>query len=169
MSKVETKSTPERRPMKPETVQLSEKLQQTYVKDETAGIISDPENTSTYLQNLPEGLTPEIVDQKDNYDSTYIAASLHAAGVIATDMMKSNKKLETVTGEFQMGSNAVSHAITRRSEYRAPGSASDAEPIVKFGTATTKVEVRGAHNAGELRKARLDIGEMATEKLGRKK
>lgn len=149
--------------LKPDVAALSDKIYEDLEVDEKDGVVT--EESSTYLKNLPDGLTAEIDAKVDHYRTSFVAASTHAAGRLAVDALVKNKKLESVTASLALGSeNAVRLEFPREKEYDFGNG-----PIVKHGNPVVKIDVKGGHNSGQLRIARAMIGDIASERLGKKK
>ncbi len=163
MSKVESVEIDAPRPLKPEVVELSEKITPSLSLNKTDGVIT--ESTSSYIENLPEGITPDIDTSLTNYRKTFVAASLHSVGTMAVEAMAKNKKLDNVTAELKMGDDdCVRHSVDREKTYKF-GSGAEAKTTTKHGVVTTEVDIKGGHNSGQLKLARAHVGTLAASKL----
>jgi hypothetical protein len=121
-----------------------------------------------FNSTLPEGLTPEIAKALDNHTTNFIAGGTLAFGELAVEAMKGNKKLEAAQIEIPMvGRNAMSVSVERQQEF-VNHMSEDKEKVTKFGLVKTSVDIRGAKNAGELKKARSIISDLATAAFGTK-
>ena len=144
---------------------LSKKIQTELIYDKETKIVSEKEKAgSCYEENLPEGITPAVVKALSDYNSTYVAAGVHAFGTIAVAAMAKDKSLDRVSGEIKMGHRDVlSATIDRQRQYA--NHLGGGEQIVKHGVVTPDYEVRAGKNAGQLKIARQLIAELAAEKL----
>lgn len=121
-----------------------------------------------FNSTLPEGLTPEIAKALDDHTTNFIAGGTLAFGQLAVQAMQENKKLETAQIEIPMiGRNAMAVNVERQQEF-VNHLSENKDKTVKFGLVKTTFELRGAKNAGELKKARGIIGDLATAAFGSK-
>jgi len=148
--------------LKPEVHELSCKLKGGMKLDKSTGL--GEATSSLYEDNLPESLTPEILKEVSDYNTTFIAAGAHAFGELAVEAMSGNKKLERATIDIPMaGKDSIGYSVERHRSY--PNHLGNGEPTEKFGIVTSNYQVQAGHNAGQLKKARLIIGELALEQL----
>ena len=146
-----------------EVLALSKKISESVSVDKDTGVAEvkgDP-----YVENLPETLTTEIIREVEGYNKKFVAAGTHAIGQAALDAMKSNKKLEVVTGSISLGNKSNFEVNVKRSaEYNAgPGSS---EKITKFGETTIKMNLdAGKAKSGDLARVREALQEAATAAL----
>lgn len=149
--------------IKQEVAALAEKLAGSIkvAKDGTTEVSNNP-----FIDNLPEGLTEEIVTNVANYNTAFIAGSGLAFGQAAIDAMASNKKLDEASVTFKMvGKDSVTHTVQRSRDSRNP---SDGSTITKLGAMTTSHEVHGSsQKVGQLGAVRSEIGKLAIEKLSK--
>lgn len=123
--------------------------------------------SDVYHDNLPEGLTKQVVTEVSNYNSDFIAASTYAFGKLAVDAMKGNTGLTTATVEIPMaGKDNVAIATERQHVFNVPSRGEGKpEEITKYGSTTVAYTVHNGKNAGQLKAARNAIVEMATAAL----
>jgi hypothetical protein len=149
--------------VKKEITDLADKLGSSIKvqKDGTTEVSGNP-----YVEHLPDGLTEETVTKVQDYNTAFIAGSGLAFGKAAVASMVSNKKMEEATATFNMiGKDAVTHTVQRERETRNP---KDGSTGVKLGAMTTVHEVHGSsQKVGQLGAVRTQIGQLATEKLGK--
>lgn len=155
----ETKEAPA---LKPNVQELSDKLIKGLEVNKTDGVIS--ETRENYIDHLPEGITKEIDAKVDEYRTEFVAASAHAVGSLAVEALVGNKKLDTVTAELKMGQNGVRHSLDREQTLNFGDG-----PFVKHGVMRTKVDIKGAQNSGQLKTARQIVGDIAAERISKKK
>ena len=153
------------RELKPEVKALSEKITKGLKGEKSDGRIT--ETADNYKDNLPEGITPEIDTVLNDYQTRFVAASAHSVGLMAADLMKSNKKLDEVTATIKMaGKNEVNHAVARSKTF-AFGSGDNRREVNKPGAMETKVDIYGAHNSGQLKIARETVGALFSKELAK--
>jgi len=139
---------------------LSEKIITSLEPDTTNGTIG--QTGEPYYENLPEGLTRETSDAVDAYRSDFMAASAHAAGMMAVTMMTDHTDLQQVVATLDVGkADEASHLIKREAVYKV----GNADPVVRPGAMTSSLKCRAASNVGELAKVRTLISDYAREQL----
>ncbi len=147
--------------LKQSTLDLAELIQKELKYDKDSHTISGDD---VYTKHIPDGLTEDIIDQVDGYNTTFIAASARAVGNIAVEHMAKSKTLDSVTAQFDMGKhNHITHEVLREKNF--PNPADTGNPITKHGAIFSVYKVYAGRNAGELKKVRAEIEEMAKEKL----
>lgn len=150
----------QKKTLKEEILELSSKITASLKTDEKAGVIES--SSDTYFENLPEGLTPELIKAKSDYDSNYIAAGSHAVGEAGLKILAANKELDKVTGTAAMGyKDSLNVTVYRQKEYPKPGSAG--EKIVKKGAMSISFDTRATNNSGQLAIAKSTILEAAAD------
>ena len=80
----------------------------------TGAITSD--TSDIYNNNLPDGITPEIVKSLSDYDAVAIPGMVHAAGVLAVKAMDGNPDLTRCEGELPFGHKNSLTVIVDRSK-----------------------------------------------------
>ena len=123
--------------------------------------------TDVYHDNLPEGLTKEVVTQVKDYDTTFVAAATYAAGKLSVAAMAGNQNLRHTNIVIPMGGKDSAEVSTdRESVYHVPSrEKGKTEEVTKFGSTTTAYEARAGKNGGQLKLARQAIAEMAMTAL----
>lgn len=148
--------------IKPEIESLATKLLKTFeVKVEgELGTVIHKEGVDAFSDNLPEGQTLKAFEEMDNYRYTYTAATGHAQGQRAIELMNKQKGLNSVTGTFNMGGKTeATHEIVRSKPVFNPKSGETSE---KFGAMTTVVKTAlGNQKIGQIGAVRAHIGELA--------
>lgn len=152
--------------LKAEVQALSDKIRNGGLEiNKTDGVVT--ETKSNYDDNLPEGITSEVVEKISDYNTRFVAASAHAFGALSVEAMQKNKKLDVTSGELKLGpKDMVRHAMTRSKDYSF-GSGNERKTVTKVGVLATEVDVKGGHNSGQLKVARQIVGLIATEKLSK--
>lgn len=153
-------------------LKLSEEVLKLSAALEKAMIVSS-ENGSTaitgkpYDENLPETLTPELVEAVDNYNIAYVAAGTHAFGKLAVAAMAKNKKLETATVDLAMGSHNELSLTSKRAKAFKNNFSKEKEVITKYGQVTPMLTmVAGDTKSDQLKAARSEVSRLAQEALG---
>jgi len=130
---------------------------------ETEGTeIKEKDPGSLYKENIPEGLDEKIIKKVSDYNTDFIAASDLAVSELGLEMMKDDSSIERVTSTISMLSDKVSFAMDRKKTY--PNHLGDGKEVVKYGVVNVNYSVKGGKNAGQLKKVRAEINELA-EKL----
>ena len=121
-----------------------------------------------FAANIPEALTAETIKAVKHYESTFYPAATLAFGEASQDVLKKNKKIESVAGEFKLNGKdtwAVNYARTE--SFRNPASP-DAAPIVKHGVITAKLTTQDARQKiGQLKAVIEEIGVSALAAFGK--
>lgn len=145
--------------LKNEVIELAAKLQADMSIDNDTG--TGVENADLYNKNLPETLTPEVVKEVSDYNTTFVAAGAYAFGQLSISAMSDNKKLTETNIEIKMGDkDSVSYNVLRSREFN--NSLGGGEKVVKQGVITASYDVRSGKNGGQLKQARNLIGELAS-------
>ena len=125
-----------------------------------------------YNENLPEGITPDTVKSISKYNTAFTAAGVHAVGSLAVEAFKKDSKLERVSGSLEMGyKDSLDVSVDRKTETRNNlQKDADGNPTVvtKYGATRYGLNVNSAHNAGQMKAARLAINEAAEAALMKK-
>lgn len=151
--------------VKAEVLALAETIEAGLLHEKKSTVITEKEEGSLYEANLPEGLTPEIVNAVSDYNTTFVAAGAHACGKMAVEAMAKDKTVTEITGQIKMGKrDKVGYTIARSKEYENR-LAGDGVKTEKFGVVTTSYEVQGGTNKGQLKAVRNLIGELANAAL----
>ena len=154
--------------LKTEVLELAKKIKAAIELDEKTGEVKG-DTKVVYDENLPEGITPEVVKTLSGYNSTFVAAGTYAVGEIAVEAFKKHSGLERVHAELPMGHKdrmevAVDRVLETRNNLQKD---ENGEPklVVKYGATRVALDVQAAHNAGQLKVARAAISEMAEAAL----
>jgi hypothetical protein len=148
-------------------LELADKVREDFTTDKSgSGVVPE----STYMGNLYEGLTPEICQLKENYDTDYVAAVTLVSGEEAIKAMANDSSIERFITEAPMGhKNNLTVTVDRSKEYKNYLSKDDKDtPIVKHGVVNANYEVKAGNNGGQLKVVRSHISELAFEKLANK-
>lgn len=142
---------------------LSKKIEAQLELDDKSGVGSA--KTDVYHDNLPEGLTKEVVTQVKDYDTTFVAAATYAAGKMAVAAMAGNQSLNTALTTLNMGGKDSLVVHTERSKVFENRLGGKNEEITKFGATTASLTVYAGKNGGQLKAARNAIVELAAAAL----
>lgn len=150
--------------MKHETVLALSKKIEAAVSLSDDGVIKEKDAGKVYEENLPAGVTVDLVQKVNDYDAEFVAAGAHAFGSIAINAMAENKNLKEVTGELKtVDKNKASYSIERSKEYT--NHLQGGEKTVKYGVVTTSYEIRAGKNSGQLKAVKNELAELALSKL----
>ena len=149
--------------MKHETVlALSKKIEEAVSLSDN--VIKEKDAGKVYEENLPAGLTIDLVQKINEYDAEFVAAGAHAFGSIAINAMAENKNIKEITGELKtIDKNKASYSIERSKEYT--NHLQGGEKTVKYGVVTTSYEIRAGKNSGQLKAVKNELAELALSKL----
>jgi hypothetical protein len=150
--------------LKAEVLALSANISKAITIDNKAGTATAGE--TVYVDNLPEGLTQEVVKSVSDYNTTFVAASTHAFGVAAVDAFKANKKAERFAVEIPMiGKDNLSLSIDRTRESHNPQDPT--KKITTYGNVTASLKMKAGDNSGQFKLARTTIKELAFAAYGK--
>lgn len=154
--------------VKDEIIELSNKLVAGMALDKDTGIGTEIEAGKLYEDNLPDGLTMKEVKLKADYDTKFVAAAAHAAGVMSIEAMKANPNLNETSFDFRIGvRDELNVGTDRRREYTNRLGGAE-ETIVKHGDMRTKyVNKAASQSAGQLKIVRQSIAALAMETLSK--
>lgn len=147
--------------IKQETRDLANKIAKEIKIDPKTGQTTVTEGL--YVSLAPEGMTKEIFEKADHYNTVFPAAAYLALGETALPVLKKHKDLKEVTIEIPtVGKSEFKGVFERSSQVRAPGQ----EPSTKYGTGSMKLDFYGAaQNRGEFKKVRDFLTDKAAEML----
>ena len=117
-----------------------------------------------YNANLPEGVTPEIVEKVVDYTTDFVAAGTKALGVTCVDVLKANTELTEASGEISLGAMGTLETTTERMTTNT----FDGKETTSYGATRAKVTFQPGVNAGALKAAKRDIKAIAAEALAPK-
>ncbi len=104
-----------------------------------ATTISAEAPASSYLDNLPEGITPEIVKSVHDYNVNYIAAAARATCAIGLDALKANKDLANLQVTWPLaGKDSWTGLYDRTRVFPKPGGG---DPITAYGVLNGKLKI----------------------------
>lgn len=109
-------------------------------------------------------LSADVIDKVDDVRTTFAAGAVHAVGELAVDAMVSNKNLERATAEIPIGKKDTFSVSVERSKSFG-NHLTGGDPVEKFAVVTAQYDQHAGKNAGQLKKAKLLIGELGIEKL----
>lgn len=113
------------------------------------GIFTEVTPHQVFDENLPEGITPALVNKLTKYVSDYMSASHIAAGMVATKAFKDDKKLEQAN--FSIGylgkSDKIDIEVSRSKKYQNRFS-EDAQEVTKHLVMKTVVTSKVVSGSG---------------------
>jgi hypothetical protein len=144
------------------TTKISQKVQDlsTQLKDDfkvgEAGVI---EVSADAVEKSLEGtgLTMELFEKTQAHRDDLVAASGLAIGELGLDAFNKNKSLAQVSVEMKVGKDVVGGVFARSKQ--VPDGQGGMQ--TKFGVLSSRVQVNGAANKGELKKVRSHLAELA--------
>ena len=121
---------------------------------------------STYVDNLPQGISKEVARQVHDYDADLTMALTHAVGQVAVENFSTNGELTTASFEAKLDTNKVQVNVDKTRTFAVPGAKGE-EPtnMTKLGSTQVKFVARAGRN-GDLDEVRSLITEMATKAYG---
>lgn len=144
------------------TTKISEAVKNlsTQLKDEfklgEAGVVEvSPDAYEKTLEGT--GLTMEVVEQVQTHQANVVAASGLALGEMGLDAFKKDKDLSQVSVELKAGKDVLGGVFARSKQ--VPDGQGGMQ--TKYGVLSSRVQVNGAANKGELKKVRTHLAEMA--------
>lgn len=146
-------------------IELSKKIEKAIVFDGAVATADD----SQYLENLPEGATPELVKAIQAYDSDYVSAAALAFGNLSIKEMKKDKHLKETQFTTNIGKDTVAGVFRR--EYDKPLGIPKGDEERKtekaYGQLNMSYKKHGsAGSRGSLKKVRADLNNEARKMLG---
>lgn len=141
--------------------ELADKIKEGAKVDAGNRQITEVTPGGTYMGNLPEGLTPELVAAKAAYDSRFLSASHVAVGELAAEIFNNDQEAKEVSAAFGYGDarGKVSFDVTRQAEYRN-SFAKEGEPTHVTKHLVMSATVHATSNIGHgLKALREDLAE----------
>lgn len=117
-----------------------------------------------YTKHLPEGVTAESIEAAEDYKTTFTAAATIAVGEAGAKAFKANKDLERIDTRID-GHAGIGFDFSqqRHEEFEFRGNKTE-----KFGGINVKISHTAANKgAGDLKKARARVSELAQELLSK--
>lgn len=114
-----------------------------------------------YEKTLPEGLDMDTVKKVYGHTEDLTAALTLATGDLGEEVLKKNKKLDSVSSELKIGKHAEINVGYLRSQQR-PKSVQDRTMVTQYGVTTARVKTFAQKNRGELKKVRTMLSDRAT-------
>lgn len=139
----------ELKPIKPEVLDYSAKVKKQLSIDNQTGICTG-DLQKVYDENLPEGITPEVVKKISEYDGTVVSGTVHAVGEMAVEAMAKHSGINKVTGDFTFGHRASLNIAVDRKKEVVNNFSPERETIVKHGAVREEVHYRAGRGGGQL-------------------
>lgn len=152
----------------PKISEASQKLKDVFDKvvavDSKTGVATLPE--TAYVDNLPEGLTKDIVEQVQDYNTTFATASAYSIGEAGNKAFKKHSSLDHVTAEIPtVGGDSFGFDFRRSKEVNAaPGSA---EKKTIHGVMSIKHTMHSIGKRGDVGRVRDFLQAQATAQAGK--
>jgi len=129
--------------------ELAEKIQQNLVVNE--GTIEEKNRHSVYDENLPEGITPEMVNSIAKYNAAFINASHVAVAKMAAELFKEDERKNSVNASIGFfGPDDTVDITVHRSKTFTNSFAKEGEPkeVEKTLYMQSSVTVRSNNGVG---------------------
>lgn len=118
-----------------------------------------------FEQNLPEGVTMEVLKEAQAHTNTFIAAAASVLGNEAIGVMKKNAELQSVSMSIPtVGKDSIDMVFKRESQ--VPSAAGEGTTNTKYGVLSTKFSMYGTGSRGQLLKVKQDLSEKASAAFG---
>jgi hypothetical protein len=151
-TETEIKATKEIRPLKDETLALTDLFRKDMTIDSATGVITMA--ADSYEKNMPASITKEQVIELQKYNTNVAAAVTNAMGQLSLATMTKNKKLESTELEMAtIGKDTISVTFRKQAEVSA-GASADAGKKIVFGQTAIKFDMHARGNRGELAKVK---------------
>lgn len=169
MTKKETPQVETKPEISEAVLEMAKAIEAELTLDNKTGIVAAGEGI--YEKTLPENLTIDTVKAVSTHNANFVAAGSYAVGSMAVAAMAKHKNLERVSSEIKMAGKDVLNVAVERSKdfvnHLKRDEKGEPEKSIRFGVVTTGYEVRAGKNAGELKKVRSAIADMAMAKLSK--
>lgn len=161
MSTTATKSA-----IKPEILELSEKLKAEITLDKKTGVATV--SPDTYMKLAPAELTKDVLESVQQFNANMIAASAHAIGTLAVPAMKKDASLDKVTLTIPtVGKDYIGVAFDRSRQVPDRGADGVNGTKTKFGSTSTEFVIYGTKSRGQLLNVKNELSEMAMKAFGK--
>lgn len=110
-------------------------------------VIKEKSPHHAYDQNLPEGLTPELIKELSRYNGTFANATRLAIGEMAAEIFNADKEVNRVEGSVGYFAHGDSMNVTvdRTRTYANPkATGEDDKTVTKHLVITDSFELKGA-------------------------
>ncbi len=146
---------------------LCKKFEAAILLDAKTGVAPEAEGSCVHDENLPEGLTPALLEDYQKYRTDLIAAAGLALGNLSIEAMAKNKSLEQTETSLRMGpGSTLNMTFDRVRSYVNPQN-KDGEKVVKYGVLTSVIEDSSTGKRGQLKIVRDELMATAMERFGK--
>lgn len=153
--------------VKQEVLDYSDMVVKAGACDGKSGAITS-DSLEIYNNNLPAGITPEIVKSLSDYDAIAIPGMVHAAGVLAIEAMSKSPDLTRCEGELPFGHKNSVTVIVDRSKTYQNHLTGKGEEIVRHGVVSPIIHYRTGNSGGQMQAARQEVANLAAASLTKK-
>lgn len=151
--------------VKPNIVQMANTLKEGMTAADN-GVLST--ESDLYKKILPEDMPSETYEKALSHMKDSVAAMTLATGELGEEILKKNKKLDSVSSELKVGNHAdisVGYLRSQTTTVRNPADSSQPpKDVTKHGVAIPRLRTKAQKNQGELKKVRAHLAERG-EKL----
>jgi len=122
------------------------------------------ENSSLFLDTLPDDVTKTMVDKVENAKTDFVAAVSLAHGRLGTKHLKANKDQDRTVLKVSVGRDELTSTFLRTRE--SPNPQDRTKTIKTPGALSTNyTSVSGAGSKGALKQVKLALSELAGKEL----
>lgn len=155
--------------LKPETQKIADAFAKSLkIGEVKEGIATATIDQTAYVDNLPDGITREIVEQLNEYDTSVASALAATLGNAAIPEIKKNKNLDKVTVTLPtVGKDSFSATFDR--ERQVPARNEKGEPAgtrPAYGIVNVEHTMYGTRNRAQLAGVKKMLTEKATAAFG---
>lgn len=141
----------------PKVLEISKNMQEKNIKindkDGTVEVSGDP-----FKENLPEGVTMQMVKNVEKYNADFVAGSVDALGTAYSEALKKNPNIESVEATIKTtGRNSVDIRIEKQHTF-VHNLKGEKEEVVRYGhTVASYNTVADRSKSGNLKLVRDSI------------
>ena len=156
--------------LKPETQKIADAFAKSFkIGDVVEGTATASIDKDAYVDNLPEGITKEIVEKINEYDTSVASALANTLGLAAIPEIKKNKNLDRVTVTLPtVGKDSFSATFDR--ERQVPSRDENNKPNgtrPSYGVVNVEHTMYGTRNRAQLANVKKMLAEKATSAFGK--
>lgn len=132
------------------------------IKIDANGVASIDDNE--WLEAVRGDVSVEELKRVHDMTSNAVHATSLAFGEVATEHLKKNKDMNSVSGSVNLGKDKIEFGFERSKTY--PGMVKDGvkgDDVVKHGILTTKYVAQASNNVGELKRVKGVLAERMAE------
>ena len=156
--------------LKPETQKIADAFAKSLkIGEAKEGVAAATIDQTAYIDNLPEGITKEIVEQLNDYDTSVASALASTLGNAAIPELKKNKNLDKITVSLPtVGKDAFNATFDR--ERQVPSRDENNKPNgtrPAYGIVNVEHTMYGTRNRAQMASVKKMLSEKATAAFGK--